>query len=240
MAARRAAVRGRGRRPGPLAARRLAPGREQRRKRRPARRGRGRRAAAGSRPGRPRHRGAARAVGGDDRQRPGGPRRDAGAGHARAPGRAAPRSQRRQKRSRPGNTRPVRGKKRGPPGRGPSLAWPGHGCGARRGVPGGPRGGRDRRCRAGRHRQRPLCGLGRARPAGGARGATAARHRLGRALAAVRALVGPGRGAQARPVPAGHRRRAGLAGGGPGRPLAGRGGVLVRWAGRTRRFPGGS
>ena len=56
----------------------------------------------------------------------------------------------------------------------------------------------------------------------------------GPALAAVRALVGPGRRAAAGPVPAGHRRRASVAGGGPGRPVAGRGGLLVRIAGSGR------
>ena len=48
------------------------------------RRGRRRAAAAGARPGRPRRRAAARAVGGDSGQRPGGPGRHAAAGHARA------------------------------------------------------------------------------------------------------------------------------------------------------------
>ena len=82
--------------------------------------------------------------------------------------------------------------------------------------------------RAGRHRQRPLRDLGHARAAGDARRAAAARHRLGRPLAAIRALVGPGRRAPTGPVPAGNRRRAGVAGGGPGRPVAGRGRLLVR------------
>ncbi|MBV9095643.1 MAG: error-prone DNA polymerase [Streptosporangiaceae bacterium] len=50
---------------------------------------------------------------------------------------------------------------------------------------------------------------------------------MGRALAAVRTLVGPGRRAQAGPVPAADRRRAGLAGRGHRRPVAHRGGVLV-------------
>jgi hypothetical protein len=40
--------------------------------------------------------------------------------------------------------------------------------------------------------------------------------------------VGPVRRAPARPVPAGHRGRPGLARGAPGRPLAGRSRVLVR------------
>ena len=128
----------------------------------------------------------------------------------------------------PGDTCPVRGKNRAPPARGPALARPGPGYGARPGLSRRPRGGSDRRRRAGRHRQRPLCGLGRARPAGGTRRAAAAGHRLGRSLAAVRALVGSVRRAPACPVPAGHRGRAGLAGGAPGRPLAGRSRVLVR------------
>ena len=176
VAAQRVAVRGRGRRPGPLAARRrpsgpvgrwCGAGLAGRRRTVPARRHR--RAAAGAGPGRPRHRAAARLVGGDAGQRPGGPGRHAGAGHARARGRAASRPRRRQERTRSGDTHPVRGKNRAPPARGPALARPGPGYGARSGLSRRPRGGSDRRCRAGRHRQRPLRGLGRARPAGGAR-----------------------------------------------------------------------
>ena len=123
---------------------------------------------------------------------------------------------------------PFGDKKRASLGRGPALAWPGHGCGAQPGFSRRPAGGGDRRRRSDRERHRALRGLGRSRPAGRARGAAAARHRLGRALAAVRALVGPGRRTTARPVPAGHGRRAGVAGGGPGRPLAGRGALPVR------------
>jgi hypothetical protein len=104
LAARWAAVRDRGGRTGPLAARRMAacpPGRGEHP-------GRHHRAAAGAGPPRPRHRAAARAVGGDGRQRPGGPGRYAGTGHARARSRAAPCPRRRQERTGPGDTHPVR------------------------------------------------------------------------------------------------------------------------------------
>ena len=110
--------------------------------------GRHHRAAARAGPGRPRHRAAAHPVGGDAGQRPGGPGRHAGAGHARARGRAAPRPRRRQERARPGDTHPVRRENRAPPARGPALARPGQGYGARPGLSRRPRGGGDRRRRA--------------------------------------------------------------------------------------------
>ena len=50
--------------------------------------------------------------------------------------------------------------------------------------------------------------------------ARAGHHRLGRALAGHRAVVGPGPGLPPGPVPAGDRGRPGVAGGPPGRPLA--------------------